>query len=43
MGTGPILVSYLSTMGEARAAAWEIAAGSGRSARVGGTSGCHVL
>ena len=42
MDTGPVLVSYLRTVGEVGAVAWEAAAGSAGSVGVDGTDGNRV-
>ena len=42
MGTGLVRVSYLHTVGEARAVAWEISARSTGSVEVSSTGGSHV-
>ena len=39
---GLVLVSYLCTMGEARAVAWDVAACSVGSAGAGGTGGSYA-
>ena len=39
MGTSPVLVSYLRTLGEVGAVAWEVAAGSVGSAKANSTGG----
>ena len=42
MGTGPVRISYLRTVGEGRAAAWDISVGSIRSVEASGTSDNNV-
>ena len=42
MGTGPVRVSYLRSMGEARAVAWEMPTGSTGSVEVSDIGGSPV-